>query len=180
MTNASSPGDQAEIINNRLAPAYQALVARYSSNFGTQWQVFALGLAAQGFVVGAASQVVGRVFTSILLSVLVLFIGLATVVSGLRCSLFAAADRYKLDEYERVMLSGEHEHLRLLHASPLRGRESSLPAADRSRIEDVSAARRWIFTHIVRVSGPTIWWAVLETVISIVGALIPILGIFEL
>jgi hypothetical protein len=55
-----------------LGPSYESPMARYGSNFATQWQVFALGLVAQGFVVGAASQVVDRIFTAVLLSVVIL------------------------------------------------------------------------------------------------------------
>ncbi|MFI6097639.1 hypothetical protein ACIA8G_18920 [Lentzea sp. NPDC051213] len=163
-----------------LIPPYQGLMSRYISNFGTQWQVFALGLAAQGFVVGAASQVVGRVFTSILLALLILFIGCATVISSLRISLFAAVDRHMLDEYEKVLLGEEYQHLRLRHANTLIEREELLSEEVRHQLRRPSGVRGFVPTRLIRVFGPTLWWVVLEGAVSIVGASIPILGIFRL
>jgi hypothetical protein len=162
-----------------LGPSYQSLMARYGSNFGTQWQVFALGLAAQGFVVGAASQVVDRIFTAVLLSVVILFIGAATIVSSLRIGLFTSLDRYKLDQYERVLLVGDFESLRLQHAATFREREERLPPSERPGING-SAFQRFVMLRVVRVFGPSLWWVVLELVISVAGAAIPILGIFRL
>jgi len=158
-----------------LIAAYQGLTSRYSSNFGAQWQIFALGLAAQGFVVGASSQVVGRVFTSILLSLLILFIGLATVISSLRISLFASVDRHMLDEYEEVLLSVSYPHLRLRHAARLTDREAELPNEKQERLRNLPGPQR-----LIRAFGPTLWWVALEVMISTIGALIPIFGIFRL
>ena len=154
-------------------------MARYGSNFATQWQVFALGLAAQGFVVGAASQVVDRVFTAILLSVVILFIGAATIISSLRIGLFTSLDRYTLDQYERVLLVGDFESLRLQHAATYREREEQLPPSDRPGLNG-RAFQRFVMLRVVRVFGPSLWWIVLEFVISVAGAAIPILGIFRL
>lgn len=162
-----------------LGPPYQSLMARYGSNFATQWQVFALGLTAQGFVVGAASQVVDRTYTAILLCFVILFIGAATIVSSLRLALFTALDRYTLDEYEKILLVGVFEPLRLEHSSPFRQRESRLPAAARPGMSG-SRVERFVMHRIVRAFGPSLWWVVLEFVISTAGAAIPILGIFRL
>ncbi len=162
-----------------LGPSYQSLMARYGSNFATQWQVFALGLAAQGFVVGAASQVVDRIFTAVLLSVLILFIGAATIVTSLRIGLFTSLDRYQLDQYEQVLLVGEFESLRLQDAASFREREERLPPSERSGIHG-PAVHRLVMLRVVRVFGPSMWWVVLEFAISVAGAAIPILGIFRL
>jgi len=59
-----------------LAPMYQSLMARYISLTAIRWQTLALGLAAQGLVVGAATQVSGRLVTAIALAVVILFTGL--------------------------------------------------------------------------------------------------------
>ena len=139
-----------------LGPSYQSLMARYGSNFATQWQVFALGLTAQGFVVGAASQVVDRVYTAVLLCIVILFIGAATIISSLRIGLFTALDRYTLDEYEKVMLVGDFEPLRLQHAAPFRQREARLPRAARPGLNG-SWLERFVMLRIVRVFGPSLW-----------------------
>jgi len=176
----TAPSGDEQIRNTAiLGPSYQSLMARYGSNFATQWQVFALGLAAQGFVVGAASQVVDRVFTAILLSVVILFIGAATIISSLRIGLFTSLDRYTLDQYERVLLVGDFESLRLQHAATYREREEQLPPSDRPGLNG-RAFQRFVMLRVVRVFGPSLWWIVLEFVISVAGAAIPILGIFRL
>lgn len=177
MADLSQSIGQRENDYQALLAAYQGLTARYGSNFNTQWQIFALGLAAQGFVVGASSQVVGRVFTSTLLAVLILIIGFATVVSSLRIGLFASVDRHMLDEYEKLIL-GNHAHLRLRHGVPLIEREAGLPEDVRELLKNPRGVRGLVPMRLVRAFGPTIWWASLEVVISIIGALVPVLGIF--
>lgn len=161
-----------------LGPSYQSLMARYGSNFTTQWQLMALGLTAQGFVVAAASGVSHRTYTAVLLAIVIFFIGVATIISSLRAGLFADLDRLALDEYEKTLLVGEFERFRLLHSSSFRQRESLAysgpPPMGRSQLE------RFIMLRIVRPIGPTMWWVILELVISIAGAAIPILGIFGL
>jgi hypothetical protein len=151
-----------------LGPSYQGLMARYVSNFGTQWQVFALGLAAQGFIVGAASQVTDRAITAILLSLVILFIGLATIISGVQIGRYTSNDRRVLDQYEEILLTGEFESLRLHHCARYRQRTEATPQASR----DSYRAR------VVRTFGPFLWWVVLESVISVAGGAIPLLGIF--
>jgi hypothetical protein len=174
------PSDDDQIRNTAiLGPSYQSLMARYGSNFGTQWQVFGLGLAAQGFVVGAASQVTDRVLTAVLLSVVILFIGAATIISSLRIGLFTSLDRYTLDQYERVLLVGNFESLRLRHSATYREREERLPASERPGLSS-PGFQRFVMLRVVRVFGPSLWWVVLEFVISVAGAAIPILGIFRL
>ena len=161
-----------------LGPSYQALMARYGSNFGTQWQVFALGLTAQGFVVGAASQVVDRPLTAVLLSIVILLIGAATIISSIRIGLFTSLDRYTLDQYEQVLV-GDFELLRLHHGSSYRQREGRVPPSRRPGAHG-NALERLVLGRIVRVFGPLLWWFVLEFVISVAGAAIPLLGIFRL
>jgi hypothetical protein len=176
----TAPSRDEQIRNTAiLGPSYQSLMTRYGSNFGTQWQVFALGLAAQGFVVGAASQVVDRVFTAALLSIVILFIGVATIVSSLRIGLFASLDRYALDQFERILLVGDFEALRLQHAATYREREEQLPPSERPGLNG-HGFRRFVMLRVVRVFGPSLWWVVLEFVISVAGAAVPILGIFRL
>jgi hypothetical protein len=173
------PSDEDQVRNSTiLGPSYQSLMARYGSNFTTQWQIVALGLTAQGFVVAAASGVSHRIYTAILLSIVILFTGAATIISSLRVGLFAAMDRLILDEYEKVFLVGDFERFRLLHSVSYKQRESLAhsgpPPMGRTRVQ------RFIMLRIVRPVGPTMWWAILELVISIAGAAIPILGIFGL
>jgi len=176
----TSPSSEEQAQNAAiLGPSYQNLTARYTSNFSTQWQVFALGLTAQGFVVGAASQVVDRIYTAVLLSLVILFIGLATIVSSLRIGLFTGLDRYVLDEYERVLLVGEFERLRLQHKERYAHREARVPEAERPGMGE-SRLLDFLMIRVIRVFGPTFWWIVLELVISVAGAAIPILGIFRL
>ncbi len=160
-----------------LGPAYQGLMARHGSNFSVQWQVFALGLTAQGFVVGAASQVTNRPITAIMLCAVILFIGAATIISGLRVVLFTDIDRRMLDRYEKTLLVEQYESLRLLHGATFREREEALPVAERSGMSG-SVFQRFVISHIVRRYGPFHWWVILVFVISITGASIPILGIF--
>ncbi|MEV4315321.1 hypothetical protein [Actinocrispum sp. NPDC049592] len=76
-----------------------------------------MGLTAQGFVVGAASQVQEtRLTSAVILALVIVFIGLATVVTGKRFELIALADRHMLDAYEARLLQGTNEELRLHHA----------------------------------------------------------------
>ena len=82
-----------------IGSVYQGLVARYNSLTTIRWQTLALGLTAQGFVVGAASQVEkAQLATAIMLAVVILFIGLATIVTGQRFELVALADRHMLEK----------------------------------------------------------------------------------
>ncbi len=67
-----------------LGLTYQSLMARYSSNFATEWQILGLGLTAQGFIVAASSAVENRVFTASSLAVVILLVGAVTVIS--RCA----------------------------------------------------------------------------------------------
>jgi hypothetical protein len=78
-----------------LGVIYQGLMARYNSLTTIRSQTLVLGLTAQGFIVGAASQVQkAELTTAILLAAVILFIGLATIVTGQRFELVALADRH--------------------------------------------------------------------------------------
>lgn len=126
-----------------LGPSYQNLMARYSSNRATQWQVFALGLTAQGFMLGAVSEVVDRVNTievvdrvnaiTVPLCVVISFIGVATIGISFRFNIVIDKDRHLLDEYERILLVGDFESLRLRHSAKFWQQEYLVPVALRSR-----------------------------------------------
>jgi hypothetical protein len=176
----TSPSNDEQIrIAAILGPAYQGLMTRHGSNFAVQWQVFALGLTAQGFIVGAASQITGRPLTAVLLCIVILFIGAATMISGVRVGFFTDIDRQMLDRYERILLVNEFESMRNLHGGTFDQREAALPEPDRPSMAG-SALQRLIAARIVLPLGPYLWWILLELVISIAGAAIPIFGIFRL
>jgi hypothetical protein len=162
-----------------LGAAYQNLTARHNSHFATQWQVFALGLTAQGFVVGAASQLAGRPYTAVLLCLVIVLIGVATIVSSLRIGLFTGLDRIALDEYERILLVGDFERLRQHHKARFREREARVPEQDRPGL-GYGRFQDFLMNEVVRRRGPTFWWVTLEVVISLAGAAVPIFGIFRL
>jgi len=162
---------------------YQALMSRYNSLNTTRWQTLALGLTAQGFVVGAASQVQAAHLTSAaMLALVILFIGLATVVTGKRFELIALADRHMLDTYESKLLQGANEELRLYHAlstgkrgkAMLRGRFLNDYEAELTR-----GGLYWLPNRLARL-GPNHWWALSQLIISVAGAAIPILRYFGL
>lgn len=160
-----------------LGLTYQSLMARYSSNFATEWQILGLGLTAQGFIVAASSAVENRVFTASSLAVVILLVGAVTVISSLRAGMYSRIDRIMLDEYERSFLVGDLERYRLLHSAPYGLREASAPEQvplSRRRLE------RALMQRIVKPYGPMRWWIVLEIAISVSGASIPLLGIFGL
>lgn len=166
-----------------LLATYQALMARYNSLNTTRWQTLALGLTAQGFVVGAASQVQAtRLTSAVMLSLVILFIGMATIVTGQRFELVALADRHMLDMYELRFLQGANEELRLHHSlsTGKRGR-----AMLRGRfLKDYTAelgkgGPYWLLNKLARL-GPNHWWAYSQFTISVAGAAIPILRYFDL
>jgi hypothetical protein len=109
----------------------------------------------------------------------ILFIGLATIVSSLRLGLFTGLDRIALDDFERVLLVGDFAELRLLHKAKMSEREAVIAESDRPGMGE-SAVLDFAMRNIIRRRGPTYWWVVLELVISASGAAIPILGIFRL
>jgi hypothetical protein len=150
------------------------------SAWSAHWQVFALGLAAQGFIVGAATQVTRRPLTALLLSVVILLIGAATTASSLRIDLFAGVDRGMLDEYEKVLLVGDFEDLRLMNSASYRDRESRIPAESRPYSSWRPYQRIIVHGVVKRSMGPSYMWIVLQLTISVAGAAIPILGLFEL
>ena len=109
----------------------------------------------------------------------ILFIGLATIVSSLRIGLFTGLDRIALDNFERVLLVGDFEELRLLHKARMSEREARIAEADRPGMGE-SKFLDFAMRSIIRRYGPTFWWVILELLISAAGAAIPILGIFRL
>jgi hypothetical protein len=158
-----------------VVAAYQVLAGRYASNFTVQWQILGLGLTAQGFVIGASSQLgTGRPFTACLLSIVIITIGCITIVSSLRCHLFAQVDRHKLDDIEGMLLTDAYEALRLTHGSGLRERAAALKSVVAPDGIIRGYQRLWVF----RQGGPTRWWVIAESVISLTGAAVPIMGLY--
>jgi hypothetical protein len=155
---------------------------RYSSNIKVRWQTLALGLTAQGFLVGAASQLPrDRLITAIMLALVILFIGVATIVTGARVELAALADRYMLDVYESRLLRDGNEDLRLFHAKPISERAAAM--LGRSDFdENPNGAMRTVLRVLqtLGIPGPHFWWSVGQLVISLAGAAIPILSQFGL
>lgn len=165
-------------VDPAVLAAYQGLMARYNSLTTTRWQTLALGLTAQGFVVGAASQVQEtRLISALMLAIVILFIGLATVVTGQRFELTALADRHQLDAYEDLMLRDGNESLRLHHAARTGDRGTVML---RGRFKDEYSAELtkdgpyWLLNRLAKL-GPNHWWAYSLLVISVAGAAVPIL-----
>jgi len=171
-------GGSGRPVDPAVLAAYQGLMARYNSLTTTRWQTLALGLTAQGFVVGAASQVQeSRLISALMLAIVILFIGLATVVTGQRFELTALADRHQLDAYEQLMLCDGDERLRLHHAARTADRGRLML---RGRLKDEYSAELtkggpyWLLNRLAKL-GPNHWWAYSQLVISLVGAAVPIL-----
>lgn len=164
-----------------LGVVYQGLLTRYNSLTTIRWQTSALGLAAQGFIVGAASQVQKAQLTSaIMLAIVILFIGLATIITGQRFEVIALADRYMLDAYEAHLLQGRNSDLRLHHALAGRARGAvMLRGAFLRKYQDELSKRGpyWVLNRLASL-GPYHWWIYSQLVISIVGAAIPVLRYF--
>ncbi|MGH3937924.1 MAG: hypothetical protein ACRDTG_04700 [Pseudonocardiaceae bacterium] len=166
-----------------LGPSYQNLMARYGSNRATQWQVFVLGLTAQGFMIGAASQVVDRVYAVASLCIVIFFIGIATIGISLRFNIVIDQDRALLDEYERILLVEAFEPLRLRHSSLFWQREYLAPMTLRLRMSRSLGMRQSIFGRFVMRqmarsvgSRRLLFVVVLELVIFIAAAGISIFG----
>lgn len=167
----------------RLGPLYQGLMSRYNSSIMIRWQTLALGLTAQGFVVGAASQLSpGRLTTAVMLAVVILFIGVATIATGRRFELVALADRHMLDVYETRLLRGPDADLRLQHASST-GRRPGVMLSGEALREYEKKLRKGDVYRILRAltkTGLNHWWGYSQLIISLAGAAIPILGYFDL
>jgi hypothetical protein len=162
-----------------LGPIYQGLMNRYSSNITVRWQTLALGLTAQGFVVGAASQLPrDRLITAIMLALVILFIGVATIVTGERVEFAALADRHMLDVYESRLLRDGNEDLRLFHARPISERVAAM--LGRSAFDERYSTTMRRVLQMLGMPGPHYWWSVCQMVISLAGAAIPILSQFSL
>ena len=172
---ASSDADDPDV----LTPTYQALMARQLAFITLRWQTLGLGPTAQGFVIGAASQIQqSHLPTAIMLALVILFLGLATIVPGQRFELLALADRQLLDVYEHRMLKGEHGGLRLYHATSAGARAEVMlrgPALDHYRAE----LRRGPLNRLSRIRSNH-WWAYAQVIISIAGAAIPLFRYFGL
>lgn len=175
---------QADASAASILATYQALMSRYNSLNTTRWQTLALGLTAQGFVIGAASQVQAtRLVSAIMLALVILFIGLVTVVTGKRFELVSLADRHMLDTYESKLLHGANEELRLYHAlstgkrgeAMLRGQFLNDYTAELNR-----GGPYRLYNSLARLGGPNHWWGYSQLVISVAGAAIPILRYFGL
>lgn len=178
VTGSEASPDQVSIDRSAVVPVYQALMTRYNFLAAARWQSLALGLAAQGFVIGAASQVQpAQSATSLVLGAVVLFIGLATIIVGQRFELVALADRHMLDAFEERLLGADYAELGLRHAmsSGLRGAEMLRGQyLHEYKSELGKGGPYWLINRLARL-GPNHWWAYSQIVISVAGAMIPIL-----
>jgi hypothetical protein len=146
-----------------------------------RWQTLALGLTAQGLVVSAATQVQDRLVSAIMLAIVILFIGMATIVVGRRLELVGLADRYMLDEYEARLLPASHSDLRLHHAMSTRTRGEHMlrgPALEGYRADAAKGGVYWSVTILAKLAGPNHWWGFSQIAISLAGAAVPLFGYF--
>ena len=157
-----------------LGPVYQALMARYASNTTVVWQIPSLGLTAQAFLIGAASQISGRIATEFILAAAILGIGAVTILVSQRIELLCLVDRQMIDRFEAELLTGRNEHLRLLHGVDIWERERRL-GLPTGRGWSSRVGRSWLLRRI----RPRLFWAILQISISLTGAAVPILWIFQ-
>ena len=186
--------ESSTVESKTLAPVYQALVGRFSSITTVRWQLLALGLTAQGFIIGAASQIRDRPVTAVLLAAVILLVGAVVIIAGRFIELLLMVDRILLDQYEERMLPAHAHNLRLQHGCGVRNRAETVlkPLDLLKKYNKEPGATWWIFKsdsrrrvfkpdskrRLLRGIGPAGWLFGLEFLISVAGAAIPILGIF--
>jgi hypothetical protein len=152
---------------------YEALANKWISTRSLAYQFPALTLAAQAFLIAAATQPTPRpIFVDIFLSGAILLIGVVSGLMQIRTGQESHLDLTMLDHLEALLLS-ERRGLRLWHSLPLEAREERLlEAFSDAEIQSYL----WIFAS--RGKWPrlnikvTLGWAVLQTIVSLAGATI--------
>jgi hypothetical protein len=151
-------------------------MTRYVSNTAIQWQIPSLGLAAQAFLIAAAVHVARTPATGVLLGALVICIGVVSVVVTVRVELTAILDRQMLDNYERILLPEHLARFRLHHGQSAASREELFQAAVYPAESSSIQRGAGLYFRLFRRVQPSMWWGILQIVISGAGATICILS----
>jgi len=159
------------ILDPGIVLTYQALIAKWVASRALLWQFPALTLTAQAFLISAALQFQnGSLLDRILLSVVVVSIGAASILIQLKAGHEQHLDLVMIDLLEKEVLTTRPD-LRLRHSDTLDGRINWLVPILTDELREnylwrFSGRGRWPRLG-VRISFT---WTAMQALVSVVGA----------
>lgn len=158
-----------------LLAAYQVLAARAQANRSTTWQIPALTLAAQAFLIGVAAQLQAITSVRIVLAITILLIGAVSLFLQFKIGLYTVLDTYLLDRFEDRLLTGENARYRLHHSQNASYREDRFKASLEYAMTSPGTHWYWRLSAPLRLLPLTAAWGGLQLLITTVGASVPVL-----
>jgi len=157
---------------------YQVLANRAQANRNLTWQIPALTLTSQAFLIGISAQLQVHWVIRLTLSLTILAIGAVSLFLQLKVGVYTILDLHMLDKYERLILNDGHSDYLLHHSKTTLGREREFlkqlghkHAGHYMRVLD----KYWGAVRPLRLLPLNITWGMLQVIISIAGGAIPLL-----
>lgn len=166
----SSP--PAEEVRGDLRAAYSVLAARYQSASTLVWNMPALAMTAQSFLIAAALGQGHTTSVRLGFTVAIAAVGIGTLLLMYKLDQSANADRRMLDHYEEILLPDNLAPLRLEHFATIDERDDNFRARlNQPKQSDVRRVRFMMaMTYKWR---PALIWLAIELVVTTVGCVAP-------